>query len=187
MFQITALLRLARLSRLTRITRLLGGQSRKALIEDVVKNRGSYAMFITLLLAGMTLAIASILVLQVEHRSPDANITTGGDALWWAVVTITTVGYGDYYPVTGLGRIIGFSVMLAGVGIIGALASILASILVPSAAEVEAAGAEAAGSAPSDGVAEEVARLRDEIAALRAELRPTIGAAPGIAEPPAPG
>ena len=70
-------------------------------------------------------------MLQAEAKAPDANITTGGDALWWGLVTITTVGYGDYYPVTMLGRIVGISVMFAGVGIIGALASILASMLVP--------------------------------------------------------
>ena len=130
-FQLTALLRLARLSRLARIRKLLGGQKRNALVKDVLDNRGSYATFITILAAGMVLCVASIMVLQFESRSPDANIKTGGDALWWAVVTITTVGYGDYYPVTTLGRLTGVSVMFAGVGIIGALASILASILVP--------------------------------------------------------
>ena len=85
-------------------------------------------------------------MLQFESRSPDANITTGGDALWWSAVTITTVGYGDFFPVTTLGRLTGVFVMLAGVGIIGALASILASLLVspaPAKAE-EAAGVEAA-------------------------------------------
>ena len=76
--------------------------------------------------------MSSIAVLQFESRSPNANIQTGGDALWWAVVTITTVGYGDFFPVTALGRLTGFVVMLAGVGIIGALASILASLLVTS-------------------------------------------------------
>ena len=79
----------------------------------------------------IVLTISSVLILQFESRSPDANITTGGDALWWAIVTITTVGYGDFYPVTTLGREVGVVVMFAGVGIIGALASILASILVP--------------------------------------------------------
>ena len=130
-FQLTALFRLARLSRLARIRKLMGGQKRKALVKDVLDNRGQYATFITILAAGMVLCVASILVLQFESRSPDANIKTGGDALWWGVVTITTVGYGDYYPVTTLGRLTGVSVMFAGVGIIGALASILASILVP--------------------------------------------------------
>ena len=79
------------------------------------------------------LVSSSLAVLQFESRSPDANITTGGDALWWSAVTITTVGYGDFYPVTTLGRLAGVLVMLAGVGIIGALASILASLLVSPA------------------------------------------------------
>ena len=69
-------------------------------------------------------------MLQEESRAPDANITTGGDALWWAIVTITTVGYGDFFPVTTLGRVTGVVRHVRGIGIIGALASILASILV---------------------------------------------------------
>ena len=124
------LLRLFRLFRLARIARLLQGQKKKELIEDILHNRSQYATFITLLLAFLVLVSSSLLVLQFESRSPDANITTGGDALWWSAVTITTVGYGDYFPVTTLGRFAGLLVMLAGVGIIGALASILASLLV---------------------------------------------------------
>ena len=81
-------------------------------------------------LALLVLVSSSLFVLQFESRSPDANITTGGDALWWSAVTITTVGYGDCFPVTTLGRLTGLFVMLAGVGIIGRLASILASLLV---------------------------------------------------------
>ena len=131
LFQLSALLRLARLSRLARITRLLRGNARKELVRDMVENRGQYATFITILAAGTVIAVSSILVLQFEGRSPDANIVTGGDALWWGLVTITTVGYGDFYPVTGLGRMVGVFVMFSGVGIIGALASILASLLVP--------------------------------------------------------
>ena len=89
------------------------------------------------------LVAASVVVLQVESRVPDANITTGGDALWWAIVTITTVGYGDSFPVTTLGRLTGVFVMFAGVGIIGALASILASLLVPPPSEDEDASQRA--------------------------------------------
>jgi voltage-gated potassium channel len=80
----------------------------------------------------IVLAVSSVLVLQFESKSPDANIETGGQALWWAVVTITTVGYGDYYPVTPGGRLVATVVMFSGVGIIGSLASILASVLVPT-------------------------------------------------------
>ena len=97
----------------------------------MVTHRGQYAAFITVLAAFIVLLLSSVLVLQFESRSPDANITTGGGALWWAIVTITTVGYGDEFPVTIFGRITAVLVMLSGVGIIGALASILASVLVP--------------------------------------------------------
>ena len=135
-FQLGALLRLARLSRLARIGKLLSGKNRKALVADVLHNRGQYATFITILAAGMVLSIASVLVLQFESGSPDANIKTGGDAIWWGIVSLTTVGYGDFFPVTFLGRLTGVSLMVAGIGIIGALASILASMLVsPSTPE----------------------------------------------------
>ena len=179
-FQATALFRLARLSRLARITKLLRGQAGKDLVIDVLANRSQYATFITILLAGMVLSFSSMIVLQVESGSPDANITRGGDALWWGLVTITTVGYGDFFPVTTIGRLTGAFVMFAGVGIIGSLASILASILVPSADETAAAAAasEAGGEdAPSgeraaavDSIQSELAQIRVELAAMRALL-----------------
>jgi voltage-gated potassium channel len=164
------LLRLFRISRLARISRLLRGQARERLIKDVIDNRGQYAAFITILSAFMVLTVASVMVLQFESRSPDSNITTGGDALWWGLVTITTVGYGDYYPVTALGRLTGVFVMFAGVGIIGSLASILASVLVPPPKEQEAS-VEPATTVPADDVvASELAKLRVELAALRESL-----------------
>src|SRR4029079_19821104 len=82
--------RLARLSRLARITRLLGGQNRKELVRGVLDQRGQYAAFITVLAAGIVLSVGSILMLQFEGRSPDANITTGGDAMWWGARTTPT-------------------------------------------------------------------------------------------------
>jgi voltage-gated potassium channel len=163
-FKFTALLRLARLSRLARIARMLQGESRKRLVEDVLTNRGQYAAFITILAAFMVLVTSSVLVLQFESKSIDSNIKDGGDALWWAIVTITTVGYGDRFPVTGLGRATGVAVMFAGVGIIGALASILASILVPQPKEPDPAESVSAMTAALEA---ELAGIREELAALR--------------------
>jgi voltage-gated potassium channel len=160
--QWAALLRLARLSRLARITRLLRGQSKKEIVADVMENRGQYAVYITLLAAMLVLVLASVFVLQFESPDPNANITTGGDALWWSVVTITTVGYGDYYPVTMGGRLTGFFVMLTGIGIIGALASIFASLLVSPGDDDDAAAIGHVGA--------EMRALREEVAALRREL-----------------
>lgn len=169
------LLRLARLSRLARITRLLRGEQKKALVKDVLDHRNQYAVFITLFLTILVLTVASVLVLQFESKSPDANITTGGDALWYAIVTITTVGYGDFYPVTPAGRVTAMFIMFAGVGIIGALASILASLLVGSSSSAEeetpaASAATAATAAPALTVQEELKTVKEELAAMRQML-----------------
>jgi voltage-gated potassium channel len=158
------LLRLARLGRFARITRLLRGENKKALVKDVLENRSKYALFITILLTILVLTVASVLVLQFESQSPDANISTGGDALWYAIVTITTVGYGDRYPVTLAGRVTAMFIMFMGVGIIGALASILASLLVGSSEAPEEA---APGSEPALTVEQELAMVKNELAALR--------------------
>jgi voltage-gated potassium channel len=171
-FKYTALLRLARLSRLARITRLLRGQKKRELIDDVVTHRGQYAAFVSITAAMIVLVVCSVLVLQFESRAADANITTGGDALWWALVTITTVGYGDFFPVTTAGRITGAFVMFAGVGIIGALASILASVLVPSPKTLEEPE-----KVPATGtVREELVEIKAELSALRRSL--SIGGEP---------
>jgi voltage-gated potassium channel len=159
------LFRLARLSRLARIARLLQGENKKTLVKDILENRSRYATFLTILLTIVVLTVASVLVLQFESESPDANITTGGDALWYAIVTITTVGYGDRYPVTTAGRTTAVFIMFMGVGIIGALASILASLLVggsPASEEVESPG-----TTPVPTVEQELAMVKNELAAMR--------------------
>jgi voltage-gated potassium channel len=165
----TGLFRLARLSRLARITRLLRGQGGQEIAADVLKNRSQYTAFITILLTIIILATASVLVLQFEGQAPDAKITTGRDAFWYSIVTITTVGYGDYYPVTAGGRITAMFIMFAGVGIIGVLASILSSILVgePSiSVEEDLLAVEA-----KPKVEEEIAAIKAELAAMHQLLR----------------
>jgi voltage-gated potassium channel len=171
-FKFTALLRLARISRLARVSRLVRGKKKKELIDDIVEHRGQYAMFVTLLSAFIVLVTASILVLQFESTAANGNIKTGGEALWWAIVTMTTVGYGDFYPVTTLGRIVGGFVMITGVGIIGALASILASVLVSDSSPDDAQDQA------SDGrIHGELVEIKSELAALRESLGAQGGAA----------
>jgi len=165
-FPAAGLFRLARISRLARVGRVLNRSNRRALIRDVLANRGEYALSITVLAAILVLSVSTLLVIQFESGSADANITTGGDALWWAFVTITTVGYGDQFPVTPFGRIVGVFVMFAGVGIIGSLASILASLLVPQPSTAETDARSDARPA----VADELAIIRTELEALRRDL-----------------
>jgi len=66
----------------------------------------------------------SILVCE---RHSDANIRTAEDAVWWSVSTFTTVGYGDKYPVTSEGRVLGMVLMVAGVGMFGGISGLAAS------------------------------------------------------------
>jgi voltage-gated potassium channel len=173
--RITGLLRLARLSRLARIVRVFSGQSQRELVKDIIANRGQYALFVTLTLVMLVLTTSSVLIVQFESRTPDANITSGQDALWWAFTTITTVGYGDRYPVTFLGRTTAVFVMFAGIGVIGALASILASLLVPSppsADEIAGAVTPADGSTAtrSPATSTDLEQLRRELALTRVEI-----------------
>jgi len=143
--------------------RLMQRQDEASLVEELLHNRGQYAALVTLLLAFIVLSVASVLVLIFEANAAGANITTGGDAMWWSIVTLTTVGYGDKYPVTEGGRFVAVIVMLAGVGIIGSLAGILSSILVPpppSNAPADPAPARDA----------ELEAIRVELAALRSSL-----------------
>ena len=122
----------------------------------------------------LVLSTASVLVLLFESADPDANIRTGGDALWWSFVTMTTVGYGDRFPVTGFGRATAVAVMFLGIGVIGALASILASLLVaPAPPESEAVSATPSAPATGASTAElvaAVARVEATLSATRSDL-----------------
>jgi voltage-gated potassium channel len=167
----SGIFRLFRLSRLARISRLLRTKNKKQFLRDVARNRSQYAAVITILTALIVLSSASVLVLAFESQSPDAKITTGVEAIWYAFVTITTVGYGDYYPVTIMGRITALFLMITGVGIIGALASMMASLLLgsPSASAEEATRAEE----PGPTVEAEIAAIKNELAAIRQLLDKT--------------
>jgi len=121
---------------------------------------------------------------RVEHDAPGATITTFRDAMWWAVVTTTTVGYGDYTPVTAAGRIIATAVMIVGVGLIGTVSASVASWFVRRHSEP---GTEPADVAPVDFESpaamtadlqaplldrlDELAARQDEIRAMLSELQ----------------
>ncbi len=78
--------------------------------------------------------VASLAILDAERGKPGANIETFGEAVWWACVTITTVGYGDYYPVTGLGRTVAVMLMGVGVGLVGVVTATFSSWVLEKAA-----------------------------------------------------
>jgi voltage-gated potassium channel len=71
--------------------------------------------------------LAALPVLDAVRARPNGNIHTYGDALWWAVTTVTTVGYGDHYPVTVQGRLVAVGLMLCGIALVGTVTAALAS------------------------------------------------------------
>lgn len=97
-------------------------------------------------LAGATALVAfaaALAVYDAERHSPDASITSFGDAMWWTITTISTVGYGDRYPVTWQGRLVAASLMVAGIALLGTVTATIASWFVERLHTVEAAVEEA--------------------------------------------
>lgn len=120
--------------------------------------------------AALLVFVGALAVLDVEQSAPDAKILTFGDALWWAITTITTVGYGDMYPVTPLGRLVASALMMSGIAVLGVVTASIASWLVQRVEE----STEAAAESVEEPLLAELAGLATEIAALRrdvAELR----------------
>lgn len=153
--------------KLLRIFRLIKGYGliKKAGVDGIKKefneNRASSALFAVLFMIILLLEFGSILVLAAEGSSPDANITSASDAMWWVYVTITTVGYGDQFPVTNLGRAIGVMVMLVGVGLFGVITGFLANKFLPSSND------EGKGMINKD---EAIASLQTELAEVKAMI-----------------
>ncbi|MFE5039132.1 potassium channel family protein [Streptomyces sp. NPDC056683] len=116
------------------------------------------------------LMFGSLAVLSVERDSPNGNIRTLGDALWWSFTTMTTVGYGDHAPTTGLGRMIAVGLMLSGIALLGVVTANIATWFI---ARFEKDDVEERRQT------EAIALLTEEVRALRAEvlaLREGVGA-----------
>ena len=125
--------------------------------------RGRVAIYI----AGSTvlvLVVSSLAILDAERAAEDASITTFGDALWWAVTTVTTVGYGDQVPATVQGRYIAAGLMLAGIALLGTVTASFASWLIDKVREVEETS-QAATRADVAALASEVRTLREQMTA----------------------
>ncbi len=120
-------LRWGRAFRIMRLFRLLRAfRSTKYLISYVFRNRQQGAFTSVAIIAVLMVIFSSIAMLQVE-TDPNSNIKTAEDSIWWAFVTVTTVGYGDKYPVTTEGRVIAAFLMITGVGLFGTFTGFVAS------------------------------------------------------------
>lgn len=92
--------------------------------------------------ATLLVILGSAAIYDVEYGQPNGQIKTPADALWWAVVTVTTVGYGDVYPVTHLGRLLGTGMIMCGVALVGTITASFAGWVISQIREVENEGAE---------------------------------------------
>ena len=88
--------------------------------------------------AGLAVLLGALATLDAEQDASRANITTFGDALWWAATTVTTVGYGDFYPVTFQGRVVAVVLMLIGIGVVGAVTASVATWILGRVADERA-------------------------------------------------
>jgi voltage-gated potassium channel len=122
------ILRVGRLFRLVRLLRVLRAfRSTEILVKYIFKSRIQGTMTAVSIITVLIIISSSISILMVE-KSPNSNIKTADDAMWWTMETITTVGYGDKYPVTGEGRLIGVVLMVSGVGLFGTYTAYIASL-----------------------------------------------------------
>lgn len=130
-------LRWGRFARVGRILRVLRGyRSVKEITRILIAKRDQSASVILFIFSGLALTFGAIAILECESGMEGANIQTAPDALWWSFVTITTVGCGDFYPVTTEGRFVAAVLMAVGVGLFGTFTAYLATALFTQEEEV---------------------------------------------------
>lgn len=151
------LLRPLRLLRLVVLMRVLNRRATAAF-------RGRVVLYVVSS-AAVVILVAALAALNAERGRRGASIETFGDALWWATTTVTTVGYGDRYPVTTEGRWIAVGLMLCGIALIGSVTATIASWLIEHVRAVEEDADES--------LRLEIVGLRTDVAELRALLRAT--------------
>ncbi|MFF6791114.1 potassium channel family protein [Streptomyces filamentosus] len=126
----------------------------------------------------------SLAVLHVERDAPNGNIKTLGDAVWWSFTTMTTVGYGDHAPTTGLGRVLAVGLMLSGIALLGVVTANIAAWFVSRFERDDAV--ERRQTELLEALTREVGELRAEVARLSGPVPPRAVPEPAAPEPAAP-
>ncbi len=126
---ITLDLRVIRILRLLRLLRLLklNRHSKSLQLIGKVLKRTRNDIFVTVFMVVILLVLSSTLMYSIENEAQPEAFDNIGQALWWAVATLTTVGYGDIYPVTGLGKLLSSIIALLGIGIVALPTGIISS------------------------------------------------------------
>jgi voltage-gated potassium channel len=124
------LLRIFRLWRIVRQIRILRREDGRVVWRDFIRERAQATLLFVVLLVLITVEAGSLGVLWAERHAAGANIRTASDALWWCMATITTIGYGDVFPVSNAGRLVGVWLMIVGVGLFGTFTAFVANAFV---------------------------------------------------------
>ncbi|MDR9826013.1 ion transporter [Vibrio sp. FNV 38] len=148
--------RYARLVRVIRVLRILRAiRSVKVLLTFVLRSRMQGTFSLVTAMSIILMIFGAVGILEFERGAADSNINNAMDALWWSFVTMTTVGYGDYYPVTNGGRVIATMLMISGVGLFGTFTGFVASWFVEEEANRES---------------DQIIELKQQIGGLNAQL-----------------
>ena len=149
-FPVLRILRLLRIVRMVRLLQRLGGPIRA--FRAFFSNKAAGGLLTVLLIALLVMEFGALAILAVERGQEGANIETATDAVWYLLVTMSTVGYGDQFPVTDAGRLIGSLIIVVGVGVFGTLTGYIANIfLAPDRIE----DAQPIAEVPADGLTTE--------------------------------
>ncbi len=130
------------------------------------RNLSSRLTVYVVTLTGLGVGVGSLAALSAEQGQPESNINDLPTALWWSLTTVTTVGYGDHFPVTGQGRLVATMLMLLGIGLLGVVTASLASFIVDRVGEEEES-IEQRTFRDVERLVHEVRALREELAELR--------------------
>lgn len=155
-------LKVLRLFRVKRVYRLLHDYGARNVLRTLSRDRAGSALYILLFMGILVLEFGSLGMLKIEQYAAGANITSASDAVWYTIVTISTVGYGDKYPVTNAGRILGSIIIVIGVGIFGTFTGYLATTFLSSK--------NAQPDAPTSDAQLQIARLKDLLAQQQAAV-----------------
>ncbi len=161
---------IARIVRVARVAVVVRRMRYKDVEHSITKHPARSTLIATGFLTLLVVVAGSALELQFEANAPHANIHSGGDALWWAMVSIATVGYGDKYPVTPAGRITAVFVIAVGVVLFGVISSYLASTFIASRDRADREVIIATLKGDLDTIKTEAADLREGFGTIQAEM-----------------
>ena len=140
-------------------------------VRDLVASRAQATFLVTMFLVVAVVEFAGMRVFLAEEGIADANIRTSGDSIWWGLVTIATVGYGDRYPVTHGGRLVGVLLLFAGVALFSVLTGFIANaFLTPAHRRIRRGATAGSPEALLDELRQLVHQQEETAAAARARL-----------------